>query len=178
MALHKMDIASVIVGQAPLASLVVLRADGAEGSESPRELPIRIGGVEASAITMGVTPRQGGRPMTHDLLSRTISALGGRCSAVRITSVRDTTFFAQVDLVRMDGERVHLDARPSDAIALAVREGVPVFAEDSVLATASLPDFRSVERDEKDRELAEFHDFVESLSPEDFNAVPGEKDGE
>ena len=178
MALHKMDIASVVVGQTPLASLVVLRADDAEGSESPRELPIRIGGVEASAITMGVTPRQGGRPMTHDLLVSAIESLGGRCAAVRITSVEGTTFFAQVDLVRMDGEHTYLDARPSDAIALAVREGVPVFADETVLSTAALPDFRSVEKDEENRELAEFHNFVETLSPEDFNVAPGEKDDE
>lgn len=178
MTLRKMDIKSVVVGGGPLTSLVVLRTCENGPQEPARELPIRIGSVEATAITMGVTPRQGGRPMTHDLLSSAIESLGGRCAGVRITSVQGTTFFAQVDLVRMDGEHVYLDARPSDAIALAVRDGVPVFADDSVLSTAALPDFRSVEKDEKDREMAEFHEFVENLSPEDFNVADGEKDDE
>ena len=178
MSLREMDIKSVVVGGGPLTSLVVLRTREDHGKGAPRELPIRIGSVEATAITMGVSPRQGGRPMTHDLLVSAIKSLGGRCAAVRITSVEGTTFFAQVDLVRMDGEHAYLDARPSDAIALAVREGVPVFADDSVLSTAALPDFRSVEKDEESRELAEFHDFVENLSPEDFNVAPGEKDDE
>ena len=173
-----MEIKSVVVGGGPLTSLVVLRTQES-GDEAPsRELPIRIGSVEATAITMGVTPRTGGRPMTHDLLSSAISSLGGHCESVRITGVEGTTFFAQIDLVRMDNEHVYLDARPSDAIALAVRDDVPVFADDSVLSTASLPDFRSVEKDEKDREMAEFHEFVESLSPEDFNVADGEKDDE
>lgn len=177
MALKRMDIESVVVGGGPVASFVVLRPhedrEGHEGDKSV-QLPIRIGSVEATAITMGVTPRAGGRPMTHDLLKATISALGGSCASVRITDVRETTFFAQVELLRADGEQVYVDARPSDAIALAVREDVPVFAEDSVIETAALPDFRSVERDEESRELEEFHKFVENLSPEDFNVAHGE----
>lgn len=173
-----MDIKSVVVGGGSLTSLVVLRTHEEHVHDTPRELPIRIGSVEATAITMGVSPRQGGRPMTHDLLASAIDSLGGHCAAVRITSVQGTTFFAQIDLVRMDGEHVYLDARPSDALALAVREGIPVFADESVLSTAALPDFRSVEKDEENREMAKFHDFVESLSPEDFNVAPGEKDEE
>lgn len=178
MSLRVVDIESVIVGEGPIASLVVLRTRDEAGEPAPRQLPIRIGSFEATAITMGVHGRPGGRPMTHDLLGSVIAGLGARCAEVRITAVQGTTFFAQVVLERQDGERVFLDARPSDALAVAVREGVTIYADDSVLDAAALPDFRGVERDEEAHELEEFHAFVEGLSPEDFNVTHGEKDGE
>ncbi|MDM8270803.1 bifunctional nuclease family protein [Thermophilibacter provencensis] len=172
MSLRKMDIESVIVGGGPVASLVVLRTQDEHDGKPSLQLPIRIGLVEATAITMGVNARQGNRPMTHDLLVSTISSLGGACASVRIMAVQGTTFFAQVELVTLTGERTFVDARPSDAIALAVRENVPVYVDESVLATAALPDFQGVERDEQAHELEEFHEFVENLSPEDFNVAP------
>ncbi len=172
-----MDIESVIVGDGPIASLVVLRTrEEADGSTS-RQLPIRIGSFEATAITMGVNGRSG-RPMTHDLLCSAISELGASCVSVRVMAVQGTTFFAQVELERADGEHVFLDARPSDALAIAVREEVPVYAEESVLDAAAMPDFRGVEKDEKAHELEQFHAFVESLSPEDFNVANRDQDSE
>lgn len=172
-----MDIESVIVGDGPIASLVVLRTrEEADGATS-RQLPIRIGSFEATAITMGVNGRSG-RPMTHDLLCSTISELGASCVSVRVMAVQGTTFFAQVELERADGEHVFLDARPSDALAIAVREEVPVYAEESVLDAAAMPDFRGVEKDEKAHELEQFHAFVESLSPEDFNVANRDQDSE
>lgn len=176
--LRRMDIESVVVGGGPVASLVVLRTHEQLGDESSLQLPIRIGSVEATAITMGVRERQGGRPMTHDLLCSAVSALGGRVESVRVTAVQGTTFFAQVTLVRADGEHVSLDARPSDALALAVRLEVPIYADDEVLRTAAMPDFNGVRRAEEAHEMREFHEFVENLSPEDFNVTHGDQDGE
>ncbi|OUO34472.1 bifunctional nuclease family protein [Olsenella sp. An290] len=172
MALRRMDIESVVVGSGPLPSLVVLRPRDEQDGSPELQLPIRIGSIEATAISMGVNPREGRRPMTHDLLVSSIEALGASCSSVRIVGVEGTIFFAQVELLRDDGGQVLVDARPSDAIALAVRAEAPIFAEEDVLSVAALPDFRSVEKDEQERELAEFHEFVESLSPEDFNVSP------
>ena len=172
-----MDIESVIVGDGPIASLVVLRTrEEADGATS-RQLPIRIGSFEATAITMGVNGRSG-RPMTHDLLCSVVSELGASCVSVRVMAVQGTTFFAQVELERADGEHVFLDARPSDALAIAVREEVPVYAEESVLDAAAMPDFRGIEKDEKAHELEQFHAFVESLSPEDFNVANRDQDSE
>ena len=172
-----MDIESVIVGDGPIASLIVLRTrEEADGATS-RQLPIRIGSFEATAITMGVNGRSG-RPMTHDLLCSVVSELGASCVSVRVMAVQGTTFFAQVELERADGEHVFLDARPSDALAIAVREEVPVYAEESVLDAAAMPDFRGVEKDEKAHELEQFHAFVESLSPEDFNVANRDQDSE
>lgn len=172
MPFERMDINSVVVGGGPVASLVVLRTRPSRG-EKPRQLPIRIGGVEAAAISMGVDEKPHRRPMTHDLLATVITELGARCVSVRITSVQDTTFYAQVELQKADGSHSFVDARPSDALALAVRTHAPVYVKDSVLEAATFPDFKAVEADERDRELEEFHDFVENLNPEDFNVEKG-----
>lgn len=168
MALLRMDIQSVVVGAGPVTSLVILKPHHDDRS-SAAQLPIRIGSVEAAAIGMGVegaTPHH--RPMTHDLLKSVIEGLGATLTSVVINNVSGTTFYAQVRLNNAQGEPVAVDARPSDAIALAVRTHTPIFADKSVLDTASLPDFAAVERHEREREAEAFHEFVENLSPEDF----------
>lgn len=167
----RMDIQTVVVGGGPVASLIVLRTRKPNADGSFTRLPIRIGAVEATAISMGVDGAHGGRPMTHDLLASTIEALGAKVSHVVISDVEGTTFFAQVALRTDSGRTVQVDARPSDAIALAVRVDAPLFAEESVLEAATLPDFASVEKDEEKQELEKFHAFVEGLSPDDFNAT-------
>ncbi len=171
MPLKKMDVESIVVGGGPVASLLILRTHDQHGDEVELHLPIRIGAVEASAISMGVETQPGSRPMTHDLLESTISALGARCLSVRIMSVAGTTFFAQLELMSETGETIYVDARPSDAIALAVRTQAPIYADESVLKTAAMPDFRGVEKDEEAHELEEFHSFVENLYPDDFDTA-------
>jgi bifunctional DNase/RNase len=169
MGMVRVDIETVVVGAGPVASLVVLRPHNRKMFSETGALPIRIGTVEASAISMGIDRDKVDRPMTHDLLSSVISALGGAVKSVAVTRVEGTTFFAQVNLISSDGTPLSVDARPSDAVALAVREQAPVFASDQVLRTAFCPDFRAVQKDEENREEKEFHDFVENLSPEDFS---------
>ncbi len=167
MSLVRMDIQSVVVGSGPVASVVVLKPR--HTSATSTKLPIRIGTVEAAAISMGVEGNPQKRPMTHDLLQQVISSLGATHTQVVISDVRGTTFFAQVHLQTQMGETIVVDARPSDALALAVRTHAPIFAESDVLETAALPDFAAVERDERKREEEAFHDFVEGLMPEDFS---------
>jgi len=166
-----MDIQTVVVGSGPVASLVVLKPHELAEDEHPTRLPIRIGTVEATAISMGVEPQEGGRPMTHDLLRSVINDLGATVSGVCISDVSGTTFFALVELEKSSGETISVDARPSDAIALAVRTDAPIYAETDVLDTAGLPDFGAIEESTRERELADFHDFVETLSPGDFSAA-------
>lgn len=175
MALVRMNISTIVVGGSAGSSLVVLKPHHRRGSNSV-ELPIRIGSVESSAISMGIDGSAPSRPLTHDLLKSVISSLGAALTGVVINDVRGTTFYAQLRLLTPDGERVQVDARPSDAIALAVRMRTPIYAEESVLDTAALPDFRSVEEDEERQELQRFHDFVEGLNPEDFNAPDASKE--
>ncbi len=171
MARRRMDIQTVVVGSGPVASLVVLKPHELAEDEHPTRLPIRIGTVEATAISMGVEPPEGGRPMTHDLLRSAINDLGATVSGVCISDVSGTTFFALVELEKSSGETISVDARPSDAIALAVRTDAPIYAETDVLDTAGLPDFGAIEESTRERELADFHDFVETLSPGDFSAA-------
>lgn len=161
-----MDIQTVVVGGLQMASLVVLKKHGDDAGQV--HLPIRIGPVEAAAITAGIEGQPQKRPLTHDLLSSVIDNLDGRLSSVSIVDVRGTTFFATLQLVRGDGTRCDVDCRPSDAIALAVRRGVPIYAREQVLDTATMPDFQKVKQATEQQELEAFHNFVENLSPEDF----------
>lgn len=169
MASVRMDIQTVVVGNGRLTSLVVLKPHRRHRNSSI-QLPIRIGSVESAAISMGVEGSPHKRPVTHDLIKSIISTLGASVSSVVISDVRGTTFYAQIKLLTSQGDIVSVDSRPSDAIALAVRTNAPIFAEEKVLDTAALPDFKGVRADEERQEMARFHDFVENLSPDDFNA--------
>lgn len=168
MAYVRMDIQTIVVGGGPLSSLVVLKPHRRRGNSSV-QLPIRIGSVESTAISMGIDGTPHERPMTHDLLRSVIGALGAAVTGVIINDVRGTTFYSQIRMVTAQGDTVTVDARPSDSIALAVRTHTPIFADEHVLDTAAFPDFTAVEKDEEQQEMERFHDFVENLSPEDFN---------
>ena len=169
MSLVQMVIASIAIVSPPAPSIVVLHPLRHEEG-LPDTMPIRIGSYEATAISMGLQQTLLPRPMTHDLLASSIKELGGRVQEIRIVEVHGTTFFAKVVLVDTEGELHYVDARPSDAIALAVRAHVPIYAERDVLLTASYPDFLAVEHDQREQDIASFHSFVEDLSPEDFSA--------
>ncbi|WP_321973028.1 bifunctional nuclease family protein [Paratractidigestivibacter sp.] len=165
MPLKRVNIRTVAMGQGPLPSFLVLEQheDG-----KARRIPIRIGSVEAAAINSGVHPAKKQRPRTHDLLKATIETLGAQLLNVRICGVEGTTFFAQLVLRTANGREVRVDARPSDAIALAVRCDVDVLMADEVIEAASMLDLEDVREAEQAAEAADFHDFVEHLSPDDF----------
>jgi hypothetical protein len=124
-----------------------------------RYLPIWIGAVEATAIAFaqqGITPA---RPLTHDLLKDVLEALKAKLEAVLITELRDGVYYA--DLRFADGTTV--SARPSDAIALAIRAGAPIYSEEAVLDTAGI-----AIADEQESEVERFREFLDQISPEDF----------
>ncbi len=123
-----------------------------------RYLPIWIGSWEANAIAMrlqGLTPE---RPLTHDLFSSTLTELGVTVKQIIVSDLADETFRARL-VLELDGRAVDIDARPSDAIALAVRAGVPIYATDAVLDRAAV----APEPDEEEK-LSVFRDFVNSLN--------------
>ena len=130
-----------------------------------RYLPIWIGAVEATAIALaqqGVVPA---RPLTHDLLKDVLEGLGAELAAVTITDLRDGIYFA--DLQFRNG--VTVSARPSDAIALAIRAGTTIFAAESVLAEAGVAIPDEADGDvEVDVEMERFREFLDQVSPEDF----------
>ena len=106
--------------------------------EGNRRLPIIIGAFEAQAIALELEKIQPPRPMTHDLLRDTFEAVGGEVVAVVIDELRDGTFFAKIRY-RHESEEGQLDARPSDAVALAVRVDAPIFVAPEVLEEAGIP---------------------------------------
>jgi len=114
--------------------VVVLREEGAD-----RILPIWIGNWEADAIDMAMRGQQPDRPMTHDLTLRLLEALGAQVQQVVLTRLVEKTFYADIQLAQ-DGKTQQVDARPSDALALAVRAGAPIYVTRSLLAAAGGPD--------------------------------------
>lgn len=166
--LKRMDIQTVVVGGGPISSVIVLRLHDPRGISS-LSLPIKIGTIEASAISLGIDQESTERPLTHDLLRSVLDSLDADIKSVRIVGVRGTTFFSQIELISKEGEHIYVDARPSDAIALAVRTNAPIFADESVLEIAAAPDFTDVEKDVHAQEFEEFRQFIEGVSPEDFS---------
>jgi len=137
--------------------IVLLRERGGE-----RYLPIWIGAAEAAAIALSLQGVVTPRPMTHDLLKNILDDLTVEVQRIVVTELRDSTFYATIALQRgTDGFEV--SSRPSDAIALAVRMSVPIFAEEGVLEEASI----LIPGDE-DEEVEKFREFLDNVSPEDF----------
>jgi bifunctional DNase/RNase len=133
--------------------------------DGDRYLPIWIGAPEASAIAFaqqGVVPP---RPLTHDLLKDVIEAVGRRLEEVRIVAVKDNVYFAELVF---DGG-LTVSSRTSDAIALALRVGCPIVSADQVLDSGGVP-----VPDEDEDEVEKFREFLDHISPEDFEADSGE----
>jgi bifunctional DNase/RNase len=142
--------------------LVMLKE--AEGS---RYLPIWIGANEAVAIAFAHQGVTFGRPLTHDLFRDALAALSVTVERVVITEMREGTFYATLVLQGAAGE-VQLSARPSDAIALALRTSTPVYASVSLLEEVAFEVPAEVEAQESESEVARFRAFLDNISPEDF----------
>ena len=139
-------------------------------SPSGRTLPIYIGAPEATAIALALDGVTTPRPMTHDLLRDVLEDLGADVERVVVTDLHDKTFYAELHLVR-EGVSHVVSSRPSDAIALAVRTGTPIFAEEAVIDEAGFHELDEAAADEGEGEevVEQFKEFIESISPEDFS---------
>lgn len=129
-------------------------------SESNRQLPIWIGSPEAAAIALSQQGLVPPRPLTHDLICNILRDLGAPCVRVEVTELVDGVFHA--DLVLSTGQRI--PARPSDAIAVALRAGAPILVADEVLDTAAIVEEAAPE----DVDVDAFRAFLDAVSPEDF----------
>lgn len=132
--------------------------------EGERYLPIWIGAAEAAAIALSLQGVVTPRPMTHDLLKIILEDLAVQVQRIEVTELRESTFFATIRLSRA-GEDHEVSSRPSDAIALAVRMSVPIFASEDVLNEASI----LIPGDEEE-EVEKFREFLDQINPEDFEA--------
>jgi bifunctional DNase/RNase len=134
--------------------IVLLRETGGD-----RYLPIWIGAVEATSIAFaqqGVLPP---RPLTHDLLKDLLLAVGSNLEQVEISEIKDGVFYATLKLAN----GVELSARPSDAIALALRTGSPIFGGEALLDEVGIEI-----ADQSDDEVEKFREFLDQIEPEDF----------
>ena len=164
--LIEMVVESVRVHMLSSQHVVILKE-----AERDRYLPIWIGPSEANAIAMKLQGLSAERPLTHDLMISAVAALNSAVSRVVVTHVIEGTFHARVYLERSDGDEAELDARTSDAIALAVRTGSMIYADERVLDEAGVePDHD--EADPHSQKLAVFREFVNSL---DVDMEGGEK---
>jgi bifunctional DNase/RNase len=130
--------------------------------DGDRYLPIWIGAVEATAIAFALQGIETPRPMTHDLLRDILRETGVEVERVVISELVDQTFFATIRMVS-GGSTVEVSSRPSDAIALAVRLGAPLFGAEDVLEQAGI----ELKDDEED-EVEKFREFLDQVSPDDF----------
>jgi hypothetical protein len=166
----EMTIDSIRVSLMNYQRVVILKEKGTN-----RYLPIWIGPAEADAIAVKLQNVELSRPLTHDLLQSVISTLGASVEYIVVSGLKEDTFYARLAL-SIDGGALDIDSRPSDALALAVRVGAPIYAEESVLEKAgiileeetgkSVPEGKVDEQELKG--LSAYKDFINTLDLEDF----------
>jgi len=140
--------------------------------ENRKALPIWIGSAEASAIIRKIENLSVTRPMTHDLVINLIEKTGYTLDKIEINDVEKETYYATLFLTDKDGNVVEVDARPSDAIAVAIRVDAPIFVTANVLSNGSV----STDSAKDEEESQEFKKFVQSIKPSDFARLMKEKD--
>ena len=155
--LIEMQIKGLMMDPVTGVPIVILR-----NADNQRVLPIWVGPVEANAIALQIENVTPPRPMTHDLLKNLLTEFDARVQRVVITALRGNTFYAYLDIDRQ-GTRVLVDARPSDALAVALRSRAPVFVDEAVLDQAS-----SVEVSNEQADRERLQRWLESLDPDDM----------
>jgi bifunctional DNase/RNase len=153
----EMTIKGLMVDPIANTPIVILR-----DKDGQRVLPIWIGMFEANAIALQIENVAPPRPMTHDLLRNVIQDLDASVQKVVVYDLQENTYYALIYL-SLRGDTVTVDARPSDAIALALRTRAPIFVEDTVIDNAKTVDLSS-EKADSDR----LHKWLESLDPDDL----------
>ena len=159
-----LTVSGVMLEPQSQAPIVVLK-----DAEDRRALLIWVGEFEASAIATALEQLKPPRPLTHDLLMAVSDTLGAKLVEVRISDMRASTFFAELEF-EVDGRRQVVDARPSDAIALALRAGAPVKAAEHVMDSSAVPITQASEEDEAEQ----FRKFLEDVKPSDFGKFGGQ----
>lgn len=135
--------------------------------EGDRVLPIWIGPAEASAIAMELAGVKFARPLTHDLLKQIIVGLGARLHRVIITQVKENTYYAELHVHRGEDQVIHIDARPSDSIAIALRLNAPIFTQEDLLELASV-DTAEPMKEPGALDADQLKKYLQNLNPEDF----------
>ena len=153
----EMSIKGLMVDPVTNTPIVILR-----DKEGQKVLPIWVGIFEANAIALQIENIATPRPMTHDLLRNVIHDLKAEVQKIVVCDLQENTFYGLIYL-ELNGSTVAIDARPSDAIALALRTRAPIFVEDTVIDNAKTVDF-TTEKADADR----LHQWLESLDPDEL----------
>lgn len=140
--------------------------------ENRRALPIWIGTAEASAIIRQLEGIQTSRPMTHDLIQAVLDQCALQLIRVEINDLDADTYFASIYLEDSDGNETAIDARPSDAVALALKTESPIYGTAHVIAEGTI----STDKARDEEEAEEFRDFIKDLKPSDFTKLSGDSD--
>ena len=159
--LHKVSIAGLTMDPASNTPIIILKSE-----DSDQAIPIWIGLLEATSIASAMQDIKYERPMTHDLFKNFSDTLEISIAKIEVCDLKDNTFFARIYFVTKDGSFDN-DARPSDAIALALRFSAPIFVADAVLQQSKISDgeAEAVDTSEEGKKWA---DYLENLSPDDF----------
>lgn len=180
MALTEMTIDSIRVSLMNYQRVVILKEKSSE-----RYLPIWIGPAEADAIAVKLQGVAVPRPLTHDLLNSVIDTLGAKIESIIVTDLLNDTFYAKL-VINSSGGQLEIDSRPSDALALAVRTEVPIYAEEAVLEKAGIMLDKEtgkpitqeaedgnpspgVKDEDMKKQMSAFYDFINTLDLDDFD---------
>ena len=156
----EVDIAMVRLDPEVKAPIVVLRE---KSGKSRRLLPIWIGIFEALAIITELEKHSVARPMTHDLLKSVIDSVKAEVVSILISDLKESTFYAEITLRLSNGDVIKIDARPSDAMALALRAKTPIYVSEEIMANSGIsPDIMDVD------DKGQLKSVLENLDPEDF----------
>ncbi len=166
----KMELVGVRVQMPTNAPILLLR----ETEGQHRTMPIFIGGPEAHAIDLALSGTETARPMTHDLLLTLLTDLGATVDRIVITELDQGTFFADLHIMDAGGDEQIVSARPSDAIALAVRTSAPIFAEDIVIDEAGIEE--EEEGGNEEQMVEELRQFLADVTPDDFKSDDSKPD--
>ncbi len=160
----EMELVGVRVQTPTNAPILLLREVGGRR----RVVPIYIGGPEAHAIDLALSKTPTARPMTHDLMTQIIESLGATLEKVVVTELRDSTFYAELFFRDGNGGVQTMSARPSDAVALAVRTDSPIFAEEALVDEAGIEEAEPDEEGDEEEMVQELRKFLDEVNPEDF----------
>ena len=159
--LHKVSIAGLTMDPASNTPIIILKSE-----VDQQAIPIWIGLLEATSIASALQNIKYERPMTHDLFKNFTELMDISVAKVEVCDLKENTFYARIYFVS-EGKNFDMDARPSDAIALALRYDAPIFVDDSVMKKSKMPD-GEMEVMDTSEEGKKWADYLENLSPEDF----------
>jgi bifunctional DNase/RNase len=173
MAGHREDFILMMVGGITLDPSTKMPIVVLKDPDNKLNLPIWIGPLEATAMATeleGIKPQ---RPLTHDLLRNLLTEFGATVESVEVTELRESTYFARIQIKTREGRAVEIDSRPSDAIALALRTKSPIYVAKKVLEDSSELHEKQGEQQTSDQNLAgvsrdKWSEILERMSPEDF----------